>query len=620
MKGKTLSVPGIKSLGELFADSVSQHKRRPCLGKRTKDGYSWRTYEQTGREIAAMGAAFAARGLAPQSRVGVYGPNAPEWMITMQACNRQGYYCVPLYDSLGETAVEFIIKHAEVTAVAVAGPKLAELAKALPNVASQVKTVVFWDDADRAAVEAVQALGVGVFGFDEFVKQGEAAEAVPPASVDGEDLCTIMYTSGTTGDPKGVMLTHRAVIATVLSLDAFLKSVDVALGEGDAILSFLPLAHIFDRAAEELMLYVGGSIGYWSGNVKGLLGDIAALRPTLFCSVPRVFDRIYSSVTGKVEGGGWLKRTMFHHAFKTKFGRLKRGVPQAKAGGIWDKIVFKKIKEALGGRCKIIVSGGAPLSAHVEEFLRVCMCSHVVQGYGLTETCAASFIAEPADIRQMGTVGPPQPAVTFCLEGVPEMKYSPGADPARGELLIRGPALFSGYYKDQEKTDEVVTKDGWFHTGDIAEITPAGAIRIIDRKKNIFKLAQGEYVAVEKLENTYKMSPAVEQIWVYGNSFESVLVAVVVPSEDKVKAHGGASAAQLASDAAFKKAVLDDLTAAAKADKLKGFEMIKGVIIEPELFSVENNLLTPTFKLKRPQLLDHYRTQIDALYESLKKK
>ena len=153
-----------------------------------------------------------------------------------------------------------------------------------------------------------------------------------------------------------------------------------------------------------------------------------------------------------------------------------------------------------------------------------------------------------------------------------------------------------------------------------AEITPAGASRIIDRKTNIFKLAQGEYVAVEKLENTYKMSPAVEQIWVYGNSFESVLVAVVVPSEDKVKAHGGASAAQLASDAAFKKAVLDDLTAAAKADKLKGFEMIKGVIIEPELFSVENNLLTPTFKLKRPQLLDHYRTQIDALYESLKKK
>ncbi|KAL6780395.1 LCS2 [Auxenochlorella protothecoides x Auxenochlorella symbiontica] len=613
------TVKDINTLSDLFSHSVSRFSDKNCLGKRTKEGYSWRTYSQTAREVAAVGSALVAAGLAPGGRVGVYGPNAPEWMITMQACNRQGFYCVPLYDTLGESAVEYIVKHAEVTAVAVLGSKLGALAASLPALRDRVRTVVYWDEADAATLRRVADLGIAVHAFHEFVALGEASPAAA-ATVQADDLCTIMYTSGTTGDPKGVMLSHRAVVSTVLSLDAFLTDAGVRMGTEDSLLSFLPLAHIFDRAAEELILYVGGSIGYWAGNVKELLPDVKALRPTLFCSVPRVFDRIYSTVTGQIASGGAVKKFLFHTAFNTKLARLKRGVAQDKAAPIWDKIVFKKIKAALGGRCRVLVSGGAPLSLHAEEFLRVCMGALVVQGYGLTETCAASFIAYPSEPDHMGTVGPPQPAISFRLEGVPEMKYSPSADPPRGEVCIRGASLFKGYYKDQEKTDEVLTRDGWFYTGDIGELSPTGGLKIIDRKKNIFKLSQGEYVAVEKVESAYKLCPSVEQIWVYGNSLESVLVAVAVPTQERLDAHGGAGdVAAKCADPELKKAILKELAAAAKEGGLKGFEQVRGVILESEPFSVENELMTPTFKLKRPQLQAKYQKEIDALYNTLRR-
>ena len=262
------------------------------------------------------------------------------------------------------------------------------------------------------------------------------------------------------------------------------------------------------------------------------------------------------------------------------------------------------------------------MARHVEDFLKVAMCCRVVQGYGLTETCAASFIAVPDVPDHAGTVGPPQPVLSFRLEAVPEMNYDPLGNPPRGEVCVKGPSVFSGYYKAEDKTVEVLEEDGWFHTGDIGELTASGALRIIDRKKNIFKLSQGEYVAVEKVEGVYNRDAAVEQIWVYGNSFENSLVAVVVPAVDAVRAWShagaGASAEELCHDANVKAKVLESLNHTAKAGKLKGFETVRAVFLEPELFSVENELLTPTFKLKRPQLQKKYQAEIDAMYAAMK--
>merc|ERR1719174_2806343 len=222
------------------------------------------------------------------------------------------------------------------------------------------------------------------------------------------------------------------------------------------------------------------------------------------------------------------------------------------------------------------------------------------------------------------TIGVPFPSVEYRLEAVPEMEYSPFDNPPRGEVLIRGPATFSGYYKDPKQTSDAIDKDGFFHTGDIGEIQASGALKIIDRKKNIFKLSQGEYVAVEVLESAYKKNLNMEQVWVYGNSFESCVVAVVVPNEEKLMAW--AKDAGIAGDyAALCKTpeanamLLSELKKTGKEAKMKGFEIVKAIHLDSVEFSVENDLLTPTFKLKRPQLLKHYQTEVDALYAGLKK-
>ncbi|KAK9817123.1 hypothetical protein WJX72_009841 [[Myrmecia] bisecta] len=625
---KTLATEGISTLYELFQHCVTKHADSPALGSReTVNGeasdYKWITYSQAGKQVEDLGSALSAVGVQAHGRCGIFGANSPEWMLAMQACNRQSVYCVPLYDSLGENAIEYIVHHSEATIVFVSTAKFGQLVQALPAIKDRVKTVVFWGEGagDAANRKAAEDLGLKVYSYTQFIELGRSTPS-PPVPPKPEDLCTIMYTSGTTGDPKGVKIPHAMVICNIAGQLAFLRQVEFPLGANDVMLSFLPLAHIFDRAAEECLLYLGAKVGYWRGDIKGLVDDIAALKPTIFIGVPRVFDRIYAGVLAKINQAGGLKAKLFHYGFNRKLHFLNQGFPSNKASPFFDKLVFSKIKVRLGGRVRIILTGGAPLSRHVEDFLKVTMCCPVVQGYGLTETCAASFIAVPNNPAMSGTVGPPLPIFEYRLEGVPEMKYDPLASPPRGEVCIRGPTVFTGYYKQQEKTDEVLDSDGWFHTGDIGEVTPAGALRIFDRKKNIFKLAQGEYIAVEKLESVFKKNPLVEQIWVYGNSFESTLVAVVVPVEEKLmgwaKGAGvSGSFTEVVKTPQAQQYVVKELAATGKEGKLKGFEMIKGVILETVQFGVENELMTPTFKLKRPQLQQKYQSAIDDAYKKI---
>lgn len=284
---------------------------------------------------------------------------------------------------------------------------------------------------------------------------------------------------GTTGDPKGVMIRHKSVLAEMSCLQRYLVSVGVHQDQNDVFLSYLPLAHIFDRVAEEFYLSVGGTIGYWRGDMKGLTDDIAALKPTLFVGVPRVFERIHGAVMGKIKKAGWLPSALFHWAMRHKRHYLDKGFPQHKASPLFDSLVFSKIKAALGGRCRVIISGGAPLSPHVEQFLQVAMCALVCQGYGLTETMAGACVSLPDSPG--GNVGPPLPGVQLRLESSPELNYDALSHPPRGEVLIRGDIITAGYYKLEDTTREVLEPGGWFHTGDIGEIADEGVLKIIDR-------------------------------------------------------------------------------------------------------------------------------------------
>ncbi|KAL4444634.1 hypothetical protein ABPG77_002451 [Micractinium sp. CCAP 211/92] len=237
-----------QSLYEMFQASVQKFPNNNCLGRREGAGYSWLTYKQTSDQVADIGSALVKAGLQPHGRVGVYGANSPEWMIAMQACNRQNLYCVPLYDSLGEHAIEYIVNHSETTCVFTQSEKFGTLANSLPHVNGLVKTVVYWGPGDAVAAEAAKAAGAAVYSFEEFLQLGKASPA-PPSPPKPQDLCTIMYTSGTTGDPKGVELTHENVMAAIISLQTFVTQTGMGLDDSDVFLSFLPLAHIFDRSS-----------------------------------------------------------------------------------------------------------------------------------------------------------------------------------------------------------------------------------------------------------------------------------------------------------------------------------------------------------------------------------
>ncbi|KAJ7525288.1 hypothetical protein O6H91_17G044000 [Diphasiastrum complanatum] len=618
---------GIHTCWDIFSHSVKKFPGNKFLGRREilngKAGrYIWQTYKEVYDQVLQIGSAMRAVGMEPRDRCGVYGANCPEWMMTLEACNGHSIYCVPLYDTLGENAVEFIIGHAEVSIAFVQEAKLPAILKCLPKCAPILKTVVSFGAISNEQKVQAETVGVTAYSWEDFLELGRK-HSMDPTPPKEEDICTIMYTSGTTGDPKGVLLTNQNIVNCIAGVDHLLSSFGEVMDDKDVYLSFLPLAHIFDRAVEEFFIYKGSSIGFWQGDVKLLVDDIAELKPTLFAGVPRVFERVYSGIQTKTAQAGGLKKAIFDFGYKHKLQWLKRGCKQDKASPLFDMLVFNKVKQGLGGRVRVVLSGAAPLAQHVEEFLRVVTCAYVVQGYGLTETCAASFITIPDVMTMQGTVGPPMPNIEVRLESVPELNYDARGKVARGEICIRGKTVFVGYHKRKDLTEEVLV-DNWFHTGDIGEWQADGALKIIDRKKNIFKLSQGEYVAVENLENIYGLCSAIDSIWVYGNSFESVLVAVVVPNTDVLlrwaRDDGEAGDFEtLCESPKAKEFIIKELNIVAKKNGLKGFEYIKGVHLEPRQFDVERDLLTPTFKKKRSQLLKYYKGVIDDLYQSVRK-
>ncbi|KAF0901519.1 hypothetical protein E2562_003502 [Oryza meyeriana var. granulata] len=618
--------PGLESCWDVFRNSVEKYPDSPMLGRRrVVDGkageYVWMTYKEVYNIVMKLAASMSKSGINKGECCGIYGANCPEWIISMEACNALGVSCVPLYDSLGAGAVEFIVCHAEIQIVFAEERKIAELLKTCHATSKCLKTIISFGGVTNDQKEEAKNHGMSIFSWEEFLIMGGDHHFNLPEKKKS-DICTIMYTSGTTGDPKGVMISNGSLLVNIAGADSVTRSIGEPFDHDDVYMSYLPLAHIFDRIFEEVFISHGSRIGFWRGDVKLLVDDIAALKPTVFCAVPRVLDRIYSGLTAKISSGGILKKTLFNVAYKLKLDSMRKGIKHEKAAPFFDRLVFSKVKERLGGKLRFIVSGGAPLSVAVEEFLRVVTCASVVQGYGLTETCAASFVAIPNDFSMAGTVGPPVQHLDVRLESVPEMGYDALSSIPRGEICVKGSILFSGYYKREDLTQEVMV-DGWFHTGDVGEWQPNGSLKIIDRKKNIFKLSQGEYVAVENLENVYGVLQEIDSIWIYGNSFESFLVAVINPNQQTLERWAeqngiAGSFSALCENSRAKEYILSELIKIAKEKKLKGYEFIKAIHLDPLPFDMERDLITPTYKKKRPQMLKHYQGTIDALYKAAK--
>ncbi|XP_059632528.1 long chain acyl-CoA synthetase 6, peroxisomal [Cornus florida] len=610
--------PEIGTLHDNFVHSVETFRDYKYLGTRVRlDGtvgeYKWMTYGEAGTARSEVGSGLVFHGIPKGACVGLYFINRPEWLIVDHACSAYSYISVPLYDTLGPDAVKYIVNHAVVQAIFCVPQTLNTLLSFLSEIPS-LRLIVVVGGVDSQMPSLPSTTGVEVVTYSELLSQG-CKSLQPFCSPKPDDVATICYTSGTTGTPKGALLTHGNLIANVAGV--FLT---VKFYPSDVFISYLPLAHIYERANQVMTAHFGVAVGFYQGDNLELMDDIAALRPTIFCSVPRLYNRIYAGVMNTVKMSGVLRERLFNAAYNAK----KQAILSGKnPSPMWDRLVFNKIKEKLGGRVRYLISGASPLSPDVMDFLRVCFGCQVVEGYGMTEASCVISVMDQGD-NLSGHVGSPNPACEIKLVDVPEMNYTSEDQPyPRGEICVRGPTVFQGYHKDEVQTREVIDEDGWLHTGDIGLWFSGGRLKIIDRKKNIFKLAQGEYIAPEKIENVYAKCKFIAQCFIYGDSLNSSLVAVVSVDQDVLKAWASTEGikyedlGQLRSDARARAAVLTDMDVIGREAQLRGFEFAKAVTLVVEPFTLENGLLTPTFKIKRPQAKAYFAKEIADMYAEL---
>ncbi|KAL5786612.1 hypothetical protein ACOSQ2_009004 [Xanthoceras sorbifolium] len=610
--------PDIGTLHDNFIHAVETFRDREYLGTRIReDGtvgeYKWMTYGEAGTAREAIGSGLRYHGLPKGVSVGLYFINRPEWLVVDHACSAYSYISVPLYDTLGPDAVKYVVNHADIQAIFCVPETLNTLLSFISEIPS-VHLIVVVGGVDEHLPSLPSTSKVKLISYLKLLSQGHSSlqPFCPPKP---EDIATICYTSGTTGTPKGVVLTHGNLISSVAGF-----SVKNKFYPSDIYLSYLPLAHIYERTNQIVIAYYGVAVGFYQGDNLKLMDDLAALKPTIFCSVPRLYNRIYAVITNAVKASGTLRLKLFTAAYNSKKQAIMKG---QNPSVMWDRLVFNKMKEKLGGQVRFMASAASPLSPDVMEFLKVCFGCRIMEGYGLTETSGMTSGIDEGD-NLTGHVGSPNPACEVKLMDVPEMNYTSEDQPyPRGEICVRGPIVFQGYYKDEVHTREVFDDDGWLHTGDIGLWLPGGRLKIIDRKKNIFKLAQGEYVAPEKIENVYSKCKFVAQCFIYGDSLKSCLVAVVAVDPDVLKGWAASEGIkfenleQLCNDPRARTAVLNDMNEVGKEGQLRGFEFAKAVTLVPEPFSMENGLLTPTFKIKRPQAKEYFAKAISNMYAEL---
>uniref|UniRef100_A0A4W5K9B3 Arachidonate--CoA ligase n=1 Tax=Hucho hucho TaxID=62062 RepID=A0A4W5K9B3_9TELE len=552
-----------RTLYEVFQRGLRVSGNGPCLGYR-KPGqpYQWLKYKQVSNRAEHLGSGLIHRGLkpTPDTFIGIFAQNRPEWIISELACYTYSMVAVPLYDTLGHEGLEFIIKKADISTVLCDKQNKAEtlLENCEKGETPELKTIILMDAFDTELTARGAKCGVDIMSLQEVeVLYCMTAYRDPPKP---EDLSIICFTSGTT------------------------------------------------------VLYgAGARVGFFQGDIKLLPDDMKNLQPTVFPVVPRLLNRVYD----KVQSGAQtpFKKWLLNFAIDRKLAEVKEGV--IRKDSIWDKLIFHKVQESLGGRVRVMVTGAAPISPSVLNFLRASLGCQIFEAYGQTECTAACSFTMPGDATS-GHVGAPIPCNIVKLVDVEDMNYF--ASNGEGEVCIKGKNVFIGYLKDPEKTAEALDKDGWLHTGDIGKWLPSGVLKIVDRKKNIFKLAQGEYIAPEKIENVYIRSEPVAQVFVHGDSLQASLVAIVVPDPEILPSFAKKLGVQGSHEELCKSqvsAIIADLVKLGRQAGLKSFEQVKDLYMHPELFTIENGLLTPTLKAKRADLKKLFQPQIDSLYDSM---
>ncbi len=590
------SVPG------LCLTATLKHGKADALNHRADGKWHSISAEKFVERVKNVALGLASTGIRPGDRIALLSENRPEWSIVDLAILSLGAINVPIYTTQAVEQIDFILSDSGARAMFVANRRLYKHAQpALAN--RQLEYVIFFDPEAAETIEHSIAL-------DQLEEKGRAYAAERPDAYDAyvnavrpEDLATIIYTSGTTGEPKGVMLTHDNFMSNVLSIAKGLP-----IEPSDVALSVLPLSHIFERTGFYVFCYCGVSV-YYSASFDQVGENLREVAPTIMTAVPRLFEKVYHKIIKKGMSEKGFKKNVFMRSLEVgqRYGELKdkrRFIsPQLRLKqSLASKLVFSKWRAGVGGRLRYFVSGGAPLSPAL-SYSYLAAGIPILQGYGATETCIVC--ANRPGNNHVGSVGIP-------FDGI-ELRIAED-----GEILIRGRNVMRGYYGQPEATAEVL-KDGWFYTGDVGHLDKEGRLYITDRKKDLFKLSNGKYVAPQLIESLLKQSEFVSQVVVVGAGRKQP-VALIVPDWENLNealAKAGEKDAprdrtELAKHPAAVKIVQQDISSLTSS--LTDYERIRRVALLPNEFTIDGGELTPTLKVKRRVIDERFADVIESLY------
>jgi len=584
--------PTSGSLVDDIVDNAQTAPQRVALSVNRGGAWVGVTSQQFLDQVKAVAKGIVASGVEPGQRVGIMSRTRYDWTVADYAIWYAGATVVPIYETSSAEQVEWILGDSNAVAVFL---ESAKNKKVFDEVADRIPDCTRAWIFDDGALDTLAAAGAGI--SDEELERRRA-------TLNPESLATIIYTSGTTGRPKGCMLTHGNFMFEVSNIVAGMPQLFTV--QGASTLLFLPLAHVFGRIIQLGCIHSGTRLGH-APDVKNLLGDLQSFQPTFLLAVPRVFEKVFNSAQQKATAEG--KGNIFNTAAQTAIDYSKSldtggpGLGLKIKHKLFDRLVYGKLRAAMGGKIEWAVSGGAPLGDRLGHFFRGIGVT-ILEGYGLTETSAATTVNRP-DALKIGTVGQPFPGASVKVA-------------ADGELMLAGAQIFKGYWNNPTATAEAIEPDGWFHSGDIGEIDDQGFVKITGRKKELIVTAGGKNVAPAVLEDRLRANWLVSQCMVVGDAQPFIAALVTIDPESFpgwLKQAGkpeGSTIASMTNDpdlvAEIQKAVDEANKAVSNAEAIKKFTIL------PEDWTEEGGQLTPSMKLKRNVVMKEYASEVDALY------
>jgi long-chain acyl-CoA synthetase len=590
------------TLPQLFFTAVERFGTKRAALRHKVDG-AWRdiTHQDLARRVQHVALGIRELGMGAGDRIAILSENRPDWAIADYACLSIGCVDVAIYPTLPANQIAYLLQDSGSVGIFVSDLDMYKLVAKIAPEAPKLQHIISFDDLgpDVPALSMAALARHGAAAESKYADYHEEALAITP-----DTLATLIYTSGTTGPPKGVMLTHGNFTSNVLAaLQVF------SLGSDDACLSLLPLSHSFERTAGHyVMLHAGATINY-AESIEDVARNMLEVRPTVMLSVPRLYEKIYARVVDAAHSGGSIKKRIFYWARRVgerwaDLALLGKPVPGGLAvqRRLADRLVFKKLRARTGGRMRFFVSGGAPLVPEISKFFAAAGL-RILEGYGLTETSPVIAV-NPYERLKIGTVGPALPGVEVRIA-------------EDGEILARGPGIMKGYFNKPDATAEAIDGDGWFHTGDIGELDEDGYLRITDRKKDLIVTAGGKKIAPQPIENRVKTSEFVQNAVMIGDKRKFAII-LVVPNRDALEQWAGKR--NLDMDSADKFLKLPEVVAKLEREvmvhlrDLARFEMPKKVLVVEEDFTEERGELTPTLKVKRRVVEEHYGDLIESAF------